>query len=150
VTLEPNFYYVQEDFLWSFCASQNIGWNVCMPSFISGAVPDAAMNLVLPLGIYASVVKHLGQKLEFPSDLKSWETTCVCSSSMLNGYMEEWAVLSENAKDQKFNTVDGGPFTFGNFWPKLASWYGVECGLPDLDESVYTEIPTPYEPPPRG
>lgn len=150
VTLEPNFYYPQEDFLWDFCKKQGIEWNVVMPSFILGAVPDAAMNFSFPLGVFASVTKHLGEKLEFPADLTSWEATHVGSSSMLNGYLEEWAVLSDHAKNEKFNAADSSPFTWGNFWPKFASWYGLEYGTPSMDDSVYTKVTTPYDPPPRG
>ncbi|KAF2642750.1 hypothetical protein P280DRAFT_273298 [Massarina eburnea CBS 473.64] len=151
VTLEPNFYYQQEDFLWSFCAAQGISWNVAMPSYILGAVPDAAMNLVYPLGIYAAVTKHLNQPLEFPSDLNSWEATHVNSSSMLNGYLEEWAVLTEEAENQRFNTVDGSPFTWGNFWPKFATWYGLSYSLPSLEPADYPiSITTSHDPPPRG
>ena len=150
VTLEPNFYYPQEDFLWSFCAEQGIDWNVCMPAGILGAVPDAAMNLVFPLGVYASVQKHLGEKLEFPSDLQAWEVNRCMSSSKMNGYMEEWAVLTGAAKNEKFNTMDGTTFTWGNHWPKLAKSYGVEYGLPSLDESVYTVVKSKHDPPPRG
>ncbi|KAF2830724.1 NAD dependent epimerase/dehydratase family protein-like protein [Ophiobolus disseminans] len=150
VTLEPNFYYPQEDFLWSFCKQQNIDWNVCMPSGILGAVPDAAMNLVFPLGVYASVQNYLGEKLAFPCDLHSWEATRCLSSSMLNGYMEEWAVLNEAARNEKFNTMDGTTFTWGNFWPKFAAWYGVGYERPSMDGSVYTEVTTRFDPPPRG
>lgn len=42
MTLEPNFYYAQKDYLWDFYAKQSIAWNVVRPSFILGAVPDAA------------------------------------------------------------------------------------------------------------
>jgi hypothetical protein len=150
VTLEPNFYYPQEDFLWDFCKKQGIEWNVAMPSFILGAVPDAAMNMCFPLGVFASVTKHLGEKLEFPADLTSWEAQHVASSSMLNGYLEEWAVLSEQAKNERFNAADSSPFTWGNFWPKFASWYGVQYGTPSMDDSVYTKVTTAYDPPPRG
>ncbi|KAF2690074.1 NAD dependent epimerase/dehydratase family protein-like protein [Lentithecium fluviatile CBS 122367] len=191
ITLEPNFYYLQEDFLWSFCRQHSISWNVVMPSYILGAVPDAAMNLVYPLGIYAAVTKFLKGKLEFPADLKAWEATCVGSSARLNGYLEEWvirypvflsvsrfsssskwrlvlfwldnfgtstmstadfgrAVLNDDAKDQKFNAADGGPFTWGGFWPKFASWHGIEAGTPSMDDAAYTKVTTPYEPPPRG
>ncbi|KAF2749379.1 NAD dependent epimerase/dehydratase family protein-like protein [Sporormia fimetaria CBS 119925] len=150
VTLEPNFYYPQEDFLFSFCKTHNISWNVCMPSFICGAVPDAAMNWVFPLGVYASVTQYLNAVLEFPSDLTAWENTHVGSSSMLNGYMEEWAVLTEGTADEKFNTVDSSPFTWGGFWPKFARWYGVEFGRPSLKDEDYKEVTTRFEPPPRG
>lgn len=150
VTLEPNFYYPQEDFLWDFCKTHGIQWNVVMPSFIMGAVPDAAMNLVYPLGIYASVTAHLNSALEFPSDLKAWEATHVGSSSTLNAYLEEWAVLSPQAANQKLNAADSSPFTWGSCWEKMAGWYGVECGRPSLDAKDYTAITTPHDPPPRG
>ena len=150
VTLEPNFYYAQEDFLWSFCKTHSIDWNVCMPSGILGAVPDAAMNLVFPLGVYASVQKHLGEKLEFPCDLQAWEVNRCMSSSKMNAYMEEWTVLNEEAKNEKFNTMDGTTFTWGNFWPKYAGWYGIEYERPSMDASVYSSVTTKYDPPPRG
>ncbi|KAJ4379505.1 hypothetical protein N0V86_004685 [Didymella sp. IMI 355093] len=150
VTLEPNFYYPQEDFLWSFCAGHNISWNICMPAGILGAVPDAAMNLVFPLGVYASVQKHLGEKLEFPSDLQAWEANRCMSSSRMNGYMEEWAVLTDAASNEKFNTMDGTTFTWGNHWPKLARRYGIDYERPSMDESVYAVVKSKYDPPPRG
>jgi hypothetical protein len=150
VTLEPNFYYPQEDFLWDFCKKHSVEWNVCMPSGILGAVPDAAMNLVFPLGVYASVQKHLGEKLEFPCDVSAWDATRCLSSSMMNGYMEEWAVLNDVAKNEKFNTMDGTTFSWGNFWPKFAGWYATDYATPSMDESAYTEITTRFDPPPRG
>ncbi|KAF2706961.1 hypothetical protein K504DRAFT_459399 [Pleomassaria siparia CBS 279.74] len=150
VTLEPNFYYPQEDVLWSFCSTHSIGWNIAMPSYILGAVPDAAMNLAYPLGIYASIRRELGEKLEFPADLRAWEAPHVGSSSRLNAYLEEWAVLDEGTGDQKFNAVDGGPFYWGGAWPKFAEWYGLEAGRPSLDDAGYSEIKTRFEPPPRG
>lgn len=121
-----------------------------MPAGILGAVPSAAMNLVYPLGIYAAVQKHLNAPLSFPCDLAAWEATRCLSSSMLNGYMEEWAVLHPNTSNQRFNTADGATFTWGSFWPKFASWYGLEYERPSLDDAVYTEVTTRFEPPPRG
>jgi hypothetical protein len=121
-----------------------------MPAAILGAVPSAAMNLVYPLGIYASVQRQLGKALEFPADLASWEASRCLSSSMLNGYMEEWAVLSPHTADQRFNTSDGGNFTWGAFWPRLAGWYGVDYARPSLDDKDYTHVVTRYDPPPRG
>ncbi|KAL6707680.1 hypothetical protein ACN47E_003801 [Coniothyrium glycines] len=150
VTLEPNFYYAQEDYLWSFCASHSISWNVCMPSGILGAVPDAAMNMVLPLGIYASVQKHLNKPLEFPCDLASWDTSLCLSTSTLNAHMEQWAVLTPPAANHRFNTVDSSPFTWGNFWPKYAAWYRSPYKPPVLDDAAYTSISSRFDTQPRG
>lgn len=72
------------------------------------------------------------------------------SSSKMNGYMEEWAVLTERAKNEKFNTMDGTTFTWGNHWPKLAKSYGIAYEPPSMDESMYTVVQSKYDPPPRG
>jgi nucleoside-diphosphate-sugar epimerase len=149
VTLEPNFYYAQEDYLWKYCKSHNISWNICMPSFILGAVPDAAMNVCFPLAVYAAITKHLGERLEYPADLSAFVNPMSQSTCMLNAYQEEWAVLTPEARNQKFNTHDDSMFTWGKFWPKLAALYGVEYEVPDT-EGKYTEIENRYKTPPRG
>jgi len=118
------------------------------------AVPDAAMNLCLPLAVYATVCKHLNQPLVFHGDIRAWQATTFQSSAMLNAYLEEWMVLSDDAKDQKFNAVDNSGYSPESFWPKVADWYGIEWKAPgvfrgDTDTSL-TEFPYGHDPPPRG
>lgn len=149
VTLEPNFYYSQEDYLWSYCEKHDIGWNVVMPAGILGAVPDAAMNICFPIAIYVNVCKHLDQPLEFLGDRFAWQSPVPQSSAMLNGYLEEWAVLSDKAKDQKFNAWDDSAFSCEKFWPKLAGWYGMSYTGPAPDEEC-REVEYGFDPPPRG
>jgi hypothetical protein len=150
VLIEPNFYYVQEDYLWSFCERNDIGWNVIRPSNIIGAVPDAAMNLCFPLAVYASVCKHLGQPLDFPGDLGAWETIQDQSTAFLNAYLAEWVVLTDAAKNEAFNASDSSPFTWGHFWLKLAAWYDMDYTKPDPAKDVYHEFKLPYDTTPRG
>ncbi|KAJ7198984.1 NAD dependent epimerase/dehydratase family protein-like protein [Mycena pura] len=154
VLIEPNFYYVQEDYLYSWCAENNVGWNSIRPAAILGAVPDAAMNLCFPLAVYATVCRKLGQPLEYPADLNAWETLQDQSSSLLNGYLAEWAVLSEHTANETFNASDGSAFTWGKFWPRLAEKFGVKWKTPELDDSAYavtygsdTKVPRGFGPP---
>ncbi|EON64875.1 hypothetical protein W97_04109 [Coniosporium apollinis CBS 100218] len=149
VLIEPNFYYPQEDLLFDYCKQHGIGWNVARPSFILGAVPDAAMNVCYPLAVYASVCKHMGQPLDFPYDLHSWETPQDQSSAMMNGYLEEWAVLTDAAENEAFNACDVSAFTWGKFWQKMAGWYGIEYKRPDPD-AEYREFTVPRKETPRG
>lgn len=148
--LESNFYYSQEDALWAWCEKNSVGWNVARPSFILGAVPDAAMNVVQALGIYASVCKHLGQPLDFPASIEAWDLVISQSSAKLNAYLEEWSALSPNTANEAFNAADDSPFTWGKFWPKLAAWFGIEYRKPSLNDSEYQEMEVGYDPPPRG
>ncbi|PYI08329.1 hypothetical protein BO78DRAFT_441708 [Aspergillus sclerotiicarbonarius CBS 121057] len=150
IPLEPNFYYPQEDYLRSFAQKHSISWITTRPSGILGAVPDAAMNISLPLAIYASIQKHLQRPLEYPADLASWETSKILSSAQMNGYLAEWAVLSGHV-DQSFNTTDDCAFTWEKFWPRLAERYHIPWKGPDMDPNAeYHEAETPYTPPPRG
>lgn len=144
VTLEPNFYYPQEDLVARFCAETGGGWNVCMPGPILGAVPDAAMNAAFPLAVYCAVSRKLAQPLVFPGDIGAWQMNQSMSNSMLNAFMEEWAVLL-GPPDQKYNTCDGSAFAWESAWPRVAGWYGIEAEGP-REGGGYSETETPYVP----
>lgn len=147
VELEPNFYYPQEDSLFRYARTHGVGWNICMPGPILGAVPDAAMNAAFPLAAYAAVCRHLKVPLEFPADIASWQMHQSTSSAMMNAYMEEWAVLAAPAKDHKFNTCDGCAFTWEACWPRVAGWYGIKWTGPDTDPGAkYLERETRFNP----
>ncbi|KAH0365400.1 hypothetical protein KCU65_g6118, partial [Aureobasidium melanogenum] len=147
VTLEPNFYYNQEDYLTEFCAKHGCGWNITRPSFIPGAVPNAAMNLAYPLAVYAIVQKHLGKPLVFPGDLECWDTVHVMSSAMMNCYLAEWAVLTESAENQHFNATDDSPFTWGKFWPKYAAHFDIPWeGLDTSSDARFHEVSSASNP----
>jgi len=151
IPFEPNLYYAHEDFLREFCPKHGIHYNMSLPSFILGAPQDSTQSLVYPVAVYAAVQKHLGKRLEYPSDLTSWETLQSISSGTLNSYLFEWMVLNENAKDQSINASDNCDFSWGKFWPKLAKYYGIEYIGPDTEKDTqFKEVATPYEPPPRG
>lgn len=151
VNFEPNFYYAQEDSLIAFCAAHKTHWNTTRPSFILGAVPDAAMNLVFPLAVYATVQKHLGGTLDFPSDMAAWSMPKDMSSAMTNAYFSEWAVLTNAARDQSFNETDNCAFAWEKFWPKFADWFGLKWNGPETeDENAFMEIKSQYVPTPRG
>ncbi|KAK3630103.1 hypothetical protein LTR56_017629 [Elasticomyces elasticus] len=144
ITIEPNFYYDQERLLSKYCEQTGCGWNVCMPGPILGAVPDAAMNAAFPLAVYCAVSAKLGQPLEYPGDMGSWQVNESMSSSMMNAYMEEWAVLL-GPPNEKFNTCDSSAFAWESAWPRIAGWYGIESKGPQ-DGDEYVSYETQYIP----
>lgn len=145
VTLEPNFYYPQEDLLYSYSAETGCGWNIHMPGPIVGAVPDAAMNCAFGLAVYASVCKKLGQSMVFPGDIASWQMPQSMSSAMLNAYQEEWGALLGSG-GQKYNTCDNCAFTWEKAWPRVAGWFGIEAMGPEEGGEGYEEVETRFVP----
>lgn len=133
-----------------FAQKHGIGWNSTLPSHIAGAVPDAAMNFCFPLAIYASIQKYLNRPLEYPSDLKAWETTQTISSAQMNGYLSEYIALTDRAKNQIFNAADDCAFTWGKTWPKVAARFNIPWTGPDTSENAqFFTMQFPKDPP-RG
>ena len=149
--LEQNFYFAQLDLLYSRAKTQGFAWVETRPCFILGAAAtDAAMNIVLPLALYAAVQKRLGARLEFPGDVQAWEALKDQSTASLIADQAEWALLTPEVKDTALNHSDGSAFAWGKFWSVLAGWYGLEVGLPEGDGGKYAEITMPFEGSPRG
>src|SRR5690606_39250643 len=102
VLLEPNFYYTQEDMLFDYCKATGAEWSVVRPSFIVGAVREAAMNVLYPLGVFGAVHAHLRKPMVFPGDLATFQNSVDLSTAKVNGYLEEWAALSPNTGNEAF------------------------------------------------
>lgn len=150
ILLEPNFYYLQEDLLFEYSKRNNVSWNIVRPSHIIGAVKDAAMNLVYPLGVFGAIHAHLQKPLVYPGDVASFDLAQSISTAKLNAYLEKWAVLDPDTANQVFNASDSSQFTFGKFWINFAKWYGLEYELPSKTGVSFKTSETPYDPPPRG
>ncbi|KAK4168164.1 Iridoid synthase [Cladorrhinum sp. PSN259] len=147
VSLCRNFYYEQEDALASFCSSNTssaqtkCSYVIARPSYIIGAVRDGTLNHLLGIGVYVTVQKHLGRKIEFPGGYDAWTREQVQSTGMLNAHFEEWCVLNDKlAGAEAFNIHDGGCFTWGRAWEMLGRWYGVDWCHPVDDEDKYRSV----------
>lgn len=140
--LAPNFYYPQEDLLFKYCKDNGISWNVVMPAWIIGATNNAQMNALYPFSVYAAVQAHKGEPLAFAGDWNAWQGLSFHSTARMTGYLSEWISLEDKCKDQRFNAIDGSPFSWDRFFHELTRWFGVEKGVvaPSEDDSKYQEI----------
>ncbi|KAK9489287.1 hypothetical protein V1508DRAFT_445660 [Lipomyces doorenjongii] len=116
-----------------------------IPSWILGAVKEAAMNILYPLSVYAAVQRHLGKPLDFPGDIIAWDKEQLESTAMMNSYFSEWVVLTDGTSNESLNIVDDYRFNWGRFWPVLARWYGLEWSPPAVD-AHYTDFEVPLNP----
>lgn len=150
VTLEENFYYPQEDALAKYCEETGAAWNVVRPSYIIGAVRDGALNFMIGLAIYGAIQSYLKKPLDFPGDYAAWDREFCQSTALLNAHFEEWAVLTDKAANEAFNIQDGQSFTWGRFWPYLASWFGIAWNPPEADSSKFRVTTCRHVDTPRG
>jgi len=147
--LEPNLYYTQHDILTSFCSKHDLSWSAALPSFIMGCSLDSFQTLMFPILIYASVQKHLGKKLEYPSDVTAWLAPLSLSNAVLDSYLYEWSTLSPHTANQLFNASDDCAFTWGKFWPRLAAKFDMPYTKPDTS-AHFKEKGMPADPPSHG
>ena len=88
--------------------------------------------------------------LRFPGDYIAWDREYCQSTAMRNAYLEEWAVLTGEAANEAFNAQDGLAFTWGRFWPYLATWYGTGWEGPESDPEKYRTFTSRAKETPRG
>ena len=63
---EPNFYWLQEEFLKERQKNQSWHWTILRPQIIFGESFGSAMNLIPAIGTYAALLKEDGRPLFYP------------------------------------------------------------------------------------
>jgi nucleoside-diphosphate-sugar epimerase len=122
-----NFYYTQEDEVYSAAERQGFTWSVHRPHTIIGYALGNAMNMGITLAVYATICRETGRPFVFPGSLQQFEgLTDVTDARILARHLE-WAATSEAARDQAFNIVNGDIFRWNWLWPKLATDFGIEA-----------------------
>ncbi|TGO41705.1 hypothetical protein BHYA_0017g00140 [Botrytis hyacinthi] len=128
----PNFYYHQEDFLWSLSEERSWSWNITMPFWISGYVGKSGNSWVTSAAIYFSLCQALNKPAIFPGGedeyYGKWDKGQHFSTSWVIAEFTEWLALNEEptVKNQKFNIVDDTITTFRDVWEGIGRYFGVE------------------------
>ena len=69
-----NFYYDQEDELFSAAEKQGFGWSVHRPHTLIGYAVGNQMNMAATLGAYAAICKETGKPFVFPGSPQQYES----------------------------------------------------------------------------
>ncbi|RSL89698.1 hypothetical protein CEP52_014817 [Fusarium oligoseptatum] len=129
-----NFYYPQEDFLFSLAAKRSWNWNIIRPNGIIGFTPSGnGMSMALTLALYMLCCREMGQPPVFPGN-KFFYNSCVEDSSYAPSIadMSVWAVTTEHAKNEAFNHANGDVFVWKHVWTKIGRHFGIE--VPEFTE----------------
>ncbi|KAI5922439.1 NAD dependent epimerase/dehydratase family protein [Camillea tinctor] len=128
----PNFYYTQQRILEKAAedAGNKWSWSTTYPSDVIGFARANFMNLATGIGLYAAVSKELkDSQLVFPGNKNNYCSLSTWTSSRLHADFCLWAGKAPNAKNQRFNVVNGDTQSWQDLWPRIAARFG--CQVPE-------------------
>ncbi|MBY6538468.1 SDR family oxidoreductase [Rhodococcus sp. BP-349] len=122
----PNFYYAQEDELFSGAERLGFTWSVHRAHTIFGFAVGNAMNMALTLSVYATLCKETGQPFVFPGSETQWNGLTDVTDADLLAEQMIWAATNENGANEPFNVANGDVFRWRWLWPRIADHFGIE------------------------
>ncbi len=122
---QPNFYWVQEDYLRGAQAGRDWHFTILRPVLIVGEAIGGAMNLIPALGAHAAAMRERGPILPYPGGA---ERVSQAVDAGLLARAIGWAGDSPAARNETFNITNGDVFTWPNIWPAIAEAVGMRPG----------------------
>ena len=122
---QPNFYWAQEAFLRDLQRGKDWHFSILRPVLIIGDAMGGAMDLIPPLGVYASMLRAQGRPLDFPGGAP--RVSQAVDVDLLARAIA-WAGDTPAARNEAFNVTNGDVFTWENIWPAIADALGMEPG----------------------
>jgi len=133
-----NFYYVQEDILFSEADKQGFTWSVHRPHTMIGYALGNVMNMGVTLAVYGNICRATGEPFVFPGSPQQYGGVTDISDARLVGRHAVWSATEPQARNQAFNTVNGDVFRWRQMWKRVAEGLGVEA-------AEYPGAPNPLE-----
>jgi nucleoside-diphosphate-sugar epimerase len=124
----PNFYYDQQDWIAQRQLDTPWTWSTSRPHAICGFSVGSPMNLTLVIAVYAAISKELGLPLSFPGAPGNFHALYQVTDSTLLAQAMTWMSTTPACANQAFNLTNGDLIRWGNFWPRIANFFGMEAG----------------------
>ena len=121
-----NFYYAQEDEVFSAAKRDGFTWSVHRPHTIIGVAVGNAMNMATTLAVYASLCKASGRPFVFPGSQVQWDSLTDMTDASLLARQLLWASTTPAAANHAFNVTNGDVFRWKWMWQRIAQWFDLE------------------------
>ena len=122
-----NFYWLQQDYLESFCREASRSLTIWRPQIIIGHALNAPMNLLNAVGIYASLLKSRGDDLVFPGG-PGGVTELIDADLLARAILHSFDNQSFN--NETFNITNGDVIRWRDIWPAVAGMFDMKVGAP--------------------
>jgi len=120
-----NFYYAQEDEVYTAAARDGFTWSIHRPHTVIGQAVGNLMNLGTTLAVYASICKETGRPFRFPGSAAQWNGLSDVTDARVLAEHMLWASTTDAAKNEAFNIVNGDYFRWSWLWKQLAAKFDI-------------------------
>ena len=128
-----SFYFEQQQLLQQRQVGQNWNWSISRPHAFCNYRTDESRNLILVIGVYASILRELGLPLMFPGTVRNYEVNTQFSWLPTLARSVAWMMESPQCANQAYNVVNGDPMRWSELWPMFAQYFKMELGEPNSD-----------------
>jgi nucleoside-diphosphate-sugar epimerase len=126
-----SFYFEQQQLVEQRQLGQNWSWSISRPHAFCNYRTDEARNMLLVLGLYASILRELGEPLHFPGTPRSFEVKTQFSWLPTLARSAVWMMTAPQCANQAYNIVNGDPVSWSQLWPVFAKYFKMEVGQPN-------------------
>lgn len=128
--LPPNFYYDQQDLLESRAQQGGWTWSAARPHGICGYADGNAMNLVMVVAVYATILRELGLPLRHPGTSGNADALYNVTEAGLLAKACAWMATEPSAAGEAFNITNGDMFRWRDMWTVVARHFDMELAEP--------------------
>ena len=123
----PNFYYAQEDEVFTAAKREGFTWSIHRPHTVIGKAVGNQMNMGTTLAVYASICKELDRDFAWPGSKAQWEGISDMTDSKVLADHLVWASTTEAARNEALNITNGDVFRWKWMWEKIADYFQVKA-----------------------
>jgi nucleoside-diphosphate-sugar epimerase len=124
-----DFYFRQEDCVWSRARSASWHWTVFRAPMIAGGGRGSNLNALLAIAVFAVLRKEAGLRLPFPGAGANLGVMEMVDVDLLARAVA-WSAQAPTARDQIFNIANGDAYVWPDLWPVIAGEIGLPVGEP--------------------
>ena len=125
-----NYYYEQEDFLRERSHGKAWSYTTSRPHAFCDPAIDHPRSIGLAIAVFAAIQRELGEPLDFPGSAPAYQARTQFTDLALLARAIVWMAQEPRCANQAFNVVNGDYPRWSELWPRFASWFGLEVGIP--------------------
>ena len=122
-----DFYFRQEDVIWSRARNNAWHWTVLRAPMIAGGGRGSNLNALLAIAVFAVLRKEAGLRLPFPGARANLGVTEMVDVELLARAIA-WSAHAPAAHNQTFNIANGDAYVWPDLWPIIADEIGLPVG----------------------